>query len=60
MKILKSHKDIITVPSEINNMIKEYEEVGYLIKKTTPISFNLILNDGEVKIWWENGLFYFQ
>lgn len=56
--ILKVHHDVMTVPSIINVMIKNYKDIGYNVEKITSNNFKIIFPDGIVYIYWENGIIY--
>lgn len=56
-QILKRWIDPITVPSEIQRMAAEYKFQGY---ECETIYDNIIidLDDGMIRIFWENGAFW--
>jgi hypothetical protein len=56
-QILKRWTDPITVPSEIQRMAAEYKLQGYDCK-TICDNIILELEDGMIRIYWENGAFY--
>lgn len=60
--IVKVHKDVMTANEEISNIIEMYKSQGYVINRTSPISFQIVLDDGYEKInfWWEKGIIFFQ
>lgn len=54
---LKRWADPVTVPEEIKRMAAEYEEQGYKCKVEL-CELVLMLDDGLVCIYWEDGVFY--
>lgn len=54
---IKQWIDPITVPEEICRMQAEYENKGYKVCRIGTI-IQLMLQDGTVDIWWENGAFW--
>lgn len=56
--ILKVHEDVITVPEAIRELMDEYADIGYEVKKISIIDFKLVFPDGWVHIFWENGFIY--
>lgn len=54
-RILKIHEDVITVPEMMKELQKEYENIGYTVEKLTLVEFKLVLDDGEVFIYWDHG-----
>ena len=57
--LLRMHRDIITVPEAINDLMCEMKSAGYAVERITHISFKISLDDGFVCFWWENGAIYF-
>lgn len=57
-EILKVHMDVMTVPEVINNLLKEFSEIGYQAEKITPINFRINFPDGWVHVFWEKGCIY--
>lgn len=53
-QLIKTWEDVSTVLEEINRIEKEYQEQGYRTKRIMNC-IQLILDDGYVEIWWENG-----
>lgn len=57
--ILKSHKDVSTVPEEINRLYQEYQEIGYSMLDRMAFTFAYKLEDGTIiDVYWENGMIY--
>ena len=59
-QLLKVHDDVITAHAEIARLEREHQEIGYPTKRTSPISFQIDLEDGVINFWWEKGKIYFQ
>lgn len=53
-QLIKKWDDPITVFEEMNRIEKEYQDQGYETKRIMNC-VHLILDDGCVEIWWENG-----
>jgi hypothetical protein len=57
--ILKVHNDVITLPEIMNQIYKEYEELGYKMHLKLPGSFSYYLDDGTaIIVYWEKGIIY--
>lgn len=57
--ILRVHEDILTVNKAIDELYKEYEELGYEMLRKVLNSFTYRLSDGSVIIvYWEKGVIY--
>lgn len=59
-QLLKLHEDVITAHAEIARLEIEHQEIGYRTNRTSPISFEIYLDDGKVSFWWEKGRIYYQ
>lgn len=57
-RILKIHEDAITVPEMMKDLRNEYEKIGYTVEELTLVEFKLVLDDGEVFIYWDHGKVY--
>lgn len=57
-QVIKQWIDPITVPEEICRIQAEYESQGYEVQRIGTSVIQLILQDGTVDIWWENGVFW--
>ncbi len=53
-KLIRVWEDPITVLEEMKRIEKEYQEQGYEVKRIMNC-IQLVLEDGCVEIWWENG-----
>ncbi len=53
--LLQVHEDVITVPEAIGKMMEEYAIEGYQVERLTPMNFKIILEDGWIHIYWEDG-----
>ena len=53
--LLKVHEDVITVPEAIEKMMKEYAAEGNQVERLSPMNFKLVLEDGWVHFFWEDG-----
>lgn len=56
-QIIKSHTDVLTVPSELQRMKQNYEMQGYdceLLANCLKINFD----DGYAMITWQDGAFW--
>jgi hypothetical protein len=57
--LLKVHEEILTVHEVINELYKEYEELGYRMNIILPNSFSYYLDDASIIIvYWEKGRIY--
>ena len=57
-QLIKLHQDVITASQEIARLEQEHREIGYRTNRTSPISFDISLDDGKVSFWWEKGKIY--
>jgi hypothetical protein len=56
---LKVHLDVITLPTTMNKLYKEYSELGYQMHGKYPGSFSYKLEDGSViLVFWKDGIIY--
>lgn len=53
-QLIKKHDDPFTALEEISKMEQEYKEQGYIVKRLMNC-IQLVLDDGCVEIWWEDG-----
>ena len=57
-RIIKSWKDAITVPEETKRIASTYIEQGYTIDFLMANSFRIQLDDGQVNVYWKDGVFW--
>lgn len=57
-RIIKSWKDAITVPEETKRIASTYGEQGYTIDLLMANSFRIQLDDGQVNVYWKDGVFW--
>ena len=53
-QLIKRYDDSITALDEIYKLEQEYKKQGYEVKRIMNC-LQLVLKDGYVEIWWENG-----
>ena len=53
-QLIKRHDDPVTVLEEITKIENDYKEQGYEVKRVMN-TIQLILEDGVVDIWWQEG-----
>ena len=53
-QLIKRHDDAVTALEEIYKLEQEYREQGYIVKRLMNC-IQLVLDDGCVEIWWEDG-----
>lgn len=56
-EILKVWDDVTTVPEEMKKIFQQYKKEGYTCNRYMNV-VSLILEDGIVYIYWENGIIW--
>lgn len=56
--LLKVHRDVITVPQAIQRMMQQYADEGFEVERLSVMNFKIILSDGWVHVFWENGCIF--
>jgi len=56
--LLRVHEDAITVPDVMKKMMGEYASQGYEVERLTSMNFKIVLQDGWVHTYWEDGIIW--